>query len=220
MKNIILQHYTGIPGELEKLSFVNISKYAKRIGVEYKFLEGNIFRNHLAPPCQKMIMLDKMWDEYDMVVMMDTDMFTVNGLEKNVFTDIEGTGLHEEFQTKLFNENFCKHFSKYCNKNYAYWGGCLWRLTKELRIQLRKHLNEEELKVFSGNFNDEGIMHALATKAKIKQDSIPGTWSYGSYYPNPEKAHIIHIRTKVSPIGPKRPKIENYLDLKRRGIIE
>ena len=77
MKNIILQHYTGEPGELERLSIANISDYASRIGAEYKLVQGNVFRKTLTAPCQKMYMLDPVWDEYDYVVMMDIDMFAV-----------------------------------------------------------------------------------------------------------------------------------------------
>tara|TARA_R110002167_G_scaffold203832_1_gene407812 strand:- start:106 stop:234 length:129 start_codon:yes stop_codon:yes gene_type:complete len=42
MKNIILQHYTGELGELEKLSQKNIQEYAKACGAEYKLIQGNV----------------------------------------------------------------------------------------------------------------------------------------------------------------------------------
>ena len=31
---------------------------------------------------------------------------------------------------------------------------------------------------------------------------------------------MIHIRPKVTPTGPKRPKIENYREMVRRELIE
>lgn len=40
MKNIILQHYDGELGELEKLSIDNISNYAKKCGAEYELVLG------------------------------------------------------------------------------------------------------------------------------------------------------------------------------------
>lgn len=41
-----------------------------------------------------------------------------------------------------------------------------------------------------------------------------------SFLPNPEKAGFIHVRTKVTPKGPKRTKIENLRSLQVKGIIE
>jgi hypothetical protein len=40
-----------------------------------------------------------------------------------------------------------------------------------------------------------------------------------SYREGIENAALIHIRTKVTPTGPKRKKIENYNELVRRGLI-
>lgn len=42
MKNIILQHYDGELGELEKLSIDNISNYAKKCGAEYELVLGAV----------------------------------------------------------------------------------------------------------------------------------------------------------------------------------
>jgi hypothetical protein len=44
-------------------------------------------------------------------------------------------------------------------------------------------------------------------------------WNYSSFEPDVEKANFIHIRTKVTPQGPKRHKIENYRELVKRGLI-
>lgn len=221
MKNIILQHFTGTLGELESLSIKNISSYAERIGVEYRFISGNVFRPDLYPPCQKLIMLDEMFDDYDYVCMMDADMFAVKNLNLNVFTDISGTGLYCDYLTSIHNA-CVRRFPDLCDIRYAYWGGCLWRLSKSLRTQFRGLINDSEISRFSGpgNFNDEGIMHRLATLAKYPQDSIPESWSYSHYLPHPENAHIIHIRPKVTFTGPKCPKIENYHRLRDRGILE
>lgn len=220
--NIFLQHYTGVPTELVWLSVKNMSAYADRVGADYKFLTGDLFHPSLSPPCQKMYMLDEAWDSYEMVIMADTDMFTVNGLSENVFTDITGVGLHTDMTSEIKKKCVKKH-PRLCSNHYAYWGGCLWRLDKGLRKRFRERLKtqvtEQDLAAFSGNFEDEGIMHRLAVLDETPQDSIPHRWSYCSYLPNPETAAIIHIRTKISPTGPKRAKMDNYLSLKNRGII-
>ena len=91
MRNIILQHFTGKLRPLDKLSVENISAYAERIGVEYQFVEGQVFREHLTPPCQKVHILDEKWDEYDDVLMLDIDMFVTKNLRLNVFK-AEGVG--------------------------------------------------------------------------------------------------------------------------------
>lgn len=218
MKNIILQHYTGEPGPLEILSIANIKAYADRIGSDYQFIQGDVFRKGLSAPCQKLIMLDKKWDDYDNVVMMDIDMFAVNDLIEDVFTDITGVGLFTEYTVGVFNSCVSRH-PTLADRRYAYWGGCLWRLSKELRKNLRSHIVEKELVQFSGNFEDEGIMHRLAVLAKILPDPIPRRWSQCSYLPNPETAAIIHVRTKITPSGPKQTKIENYNALKLKNII-
>jgi hypothetical protein len=220
VKNIVLQHYTGTPGELEKLSIDNISKYAERIGADYQFIQGDVFRKGLSAPCQKLHMLDEKWDEYDGVVMMDIDMFAVNDLQENVFTDISGIGLFTEYTVGVFQS--CRNRHPFlCDPQYAYWGGCLWRLpNKEFRQKFRAEIREHELIQFSGNYEDEGIMHRLAVLTKTKPDPIPRRWSQCSYLPEPEKAAIIHIRTKITPQGPKRTKIENYRYLNEKGIIQ
>ena len=64
-KNIILQHWTGELNELCKLSSKNISSYAAIIGADYKLLRGNLFRENLSTPCQKVYMLDAVFDDYD-----------------------------------------------------------------------------------------------------------------------------------------------------------
>lgn len=219
MKTIMLQHYTGTLGEIEKLSIANISKYAERIGSDYKFVQGNVFRKNLTAPCQKLYMLDPVWDSYDYVAMLDTDMFAVNDLKENVFTDISGIGLFTNYTKGVFESCISRH-PFLADRNYAYWGGCLWRLSLNERITLRQHICEHEILQFSGNFEDEGIMHRLAVLAKMKHNPIPQRWSQCSYLPEPEKAAMIHVRTKITPVGPKRSKLENYISLKEKGVIE
>ena len=74
----------------------------------------------------------------------------------------------------------------------------------------------------SGNYEDEGIMHRLATLAKLPKTKLSGEhkWCHCSYREGIENAAFIHIRTKITPSGPKRDKIVNYRDLVHRGLIE
>ena len=225
MKNIILQHWTGEMDELGTLSSKNISTYAEKIGADYKLLRGDVFRKNLKnpwPPVQKLHMLDEEFDDYDMVVMLDIDMFARRGMEENIFEDVSGVGLHEEIQQRLLKANKA---GKYSDLNAPWWGGAIYRLDRELRKKLREQLHEDEIDYFCTRTygGDEGLMHRLASLAKVnpKGTYFPNNkWCYCSYRDGIEDAALIHIRTKVKPQGPKRTKIENYRDLVKRGILE
>ena len=222
MKNIILQHWAGEMDELGMASSANISKYAMKVGAEYKLLRGNVFRPNLSSPCQKLHMLSEVFDEYDVVVMLDIDMFTRNGMEDNIFDEsITGIGMSTDFQERLFKSVQRRH-PKLTNPNHTYWGGATWKLPRKIRQLLRQHINEQEMLAYSNNYVDEGIMHRLASLAKLKKQKLPGDrkWCHGSYEIGIENAALIHIRTKVGPNGPKRTKLENYHGLIEKGLIE
>ena len=158
MKNIILQHWSGNMIELTQHSSANISKYAEKIGADYKLLLGDVFRPNLSPPCQKLHMIDEGFDKYNMVVMVDADMFTRKGMEENVFEDVEGIGRHTAIQDRLIKT--VKHrYPDLGNLEYPYWGGSIYRLDKETRQRLRMHIDEDEMELFSNFCMDEGIMH-------------------------------------------------------------
>lgn len=224
-KNIILQHFDGELRELDLLSIKNIQSYANRIGAEYELIRGKPFNPELTAPCQKLQMLSTNYDQYDQVLMLDIDMFTVKNLSLNIFEQ-PGIGLHEETQTKLHNR-LIKTFPSISSKDSPYWGGAIYKLNKDIRIKLRKQLVTSHIWIKNYNklyfFEDEGIMHSLATLAKIKIDKnsyLNPKWCQGSFYLYPEQAYIIHIRTKMSLFGPKQEKIKNYLTLKNAGVIE
>ena len=212
--------------ELGELSSANISKYAEKLGVEYRLLRGDLFRPKLTPPwapIQKLYMLDKEFDGYDMVVMLDTDIFTRKGMNDNIFTDVQGIGRHTPVQDMLI-KSIQRKKPKLANPNAPWWGGSIYRLDLKTRKKLREQIREDEIPKFAGrgNFGDEGLMHRLASLAKLKKCYIPnsGHWNCSSFDPYVSKSATIHIRTKITPKGPKRPKIENYRELVKRGLIE
>lgn len=217
--NIILQHWTGELDELAKLSSANIKKYADKVGAEYRLLRGDVFRPSLAPQCQKLFMLDESLDEYDIVVMLDIDMFTRKGMDENIF-DAEGIGLHEDMQWGL-----CKKLRYMMpdlgNRKYSYWGGAIYKLDREMRQRLRQHIREDEIPRFSDLFHDEGIMHRLAVLEKVKGHYFADDrWSF-AFGENTDRARLIHVRPRRLINGKKvyYGKMENYLDLVDRGLI-
>lgn len=225
MKNIILQHWTGPINELGKLSSLNISNYAKNLNADYKLLRGDVFRPNLKnpwPPIQKIHMLDKEFDDYDIVVMLDMDIFIRKNMNQNIFTDINGVGRHTYLQKKIV-KNFQKKQPEIANAKYSYWGGSVYRLNQKMRQTLRSNLREEEIPLFCSRrmHGDEGLMHRLAVLSKIGNHYLPGDhWGRSSFERNVNRAALIHVRTKISPKGPKGTKIENYRGLVRRGLID
>ena len=118
MKNIILQHFDGSLRDLDKLSMDNIQKYANDLGADYKLIQGKPFRSHLTAPCQKVYMLDKEFDIYNQVLMLDIDMFVVKNLSINIFNQL-GIGLYGDTQIKL-HRNISKMYKKYSSISNPY----------------------------------------------------------------------------------------------------
>jgi hypothetical protein len=219
LKNIILQHYNGSLGELEELSVKSVRKYAESIGADYQLIRGKPFNPNLIDTCQKVIIIDEHFDAWDNVLMVDADVFVNKNLTKNVF-DAVGIGVHAEpWQPKLHKRISLQH-SDIASINHPYWGGAIYKMSRDLRKKLRDQIGEntEWMNRFNRRFNfeDEGIFHVLATRANIplKNAYIDQKWCYCSYLPNLELANMIHIRKKPLP-----NKIDNYKTLLSKGII-
>jgi len=222
VKNIILQHWNGVLGELELKSSESFQAYADKCGAEYKLLRGKPFKSTLGSISQKMIMLDEQWDDYDVVVMVDIDMFTRTGQTKNIFTDEKGIGRHFGIQNHLV-QSINRQFPLITDPSYPYWGGSCYRLEKDIRKEFRKHLRMNEMIMFDGNYNDEGIMHRCAILSNFKQKEDiyfdKQQWNYSSFDTGVENAEFIHIRKKMYQGGPKVAKLDVYKSLIKRGIV-
>lgn len=218
-KNIILQHFDGKLRELDKLSVENISQYAKSIGADYQLVDGKPFRKHLTAPCQKAVVIDERWDDYDNVLMLDPDMFVTRTHFIDVFT-VPGIGSHGPTQMRLKHKLISMGR---IDKDSNYWAGSFYKMNRHTRKLLREQIPRKDDWMNDYNkpyqFEDEGILAELAYKAKIKIDYIDLSWNQCSFLPNPGLAKMIHIRTKITPLGPKRDKILNYKELAERGII-
>ena len=218
-KNIILQHFNGDLRELDKLSLKNIQSYAEQIGSEYKLVEGKPFRKHLTNPCQKVFMLDELFDDYDNVLMLDIDVFIRKGLSINIF-EVAGNGIHGPTQVRL-KEKLVK--AGKMKSNSPYWAGSIYKFSRTERQLLRSKLPliDDWMDFYNQpyHFEDEGILAELAMKAKFNVSYLDFKWNQCSFLPNPESAYMLHIRTKITPTGPKREKIENYQELVSKSII-
>lgn len=222
--NIILQHFDGDLRPLDEKSIENIKAYADMVGAEYRLIRGKPFRKHLTSPCQKVYMLDKEFDEYDQVLMLDIDMFAPIGMEENIF-ELEGVGLYADVQ-KMLHRKIAAQYPMIANLSVPYWGGAIYKMDKTMRTKLRTHLGSNEGWMNNYNklyhFEDEGIMHTLAYQQGLKCEDkyiLEQKWCQCSFLPNPENAGFIHVRTKITPTGPKREKIENYNELVSKGVL-
>lgn len=223
MTNIIIQHFDGDLRPLDVLSIENIRRYADMIGVEYQLVKGKPFRNHLTSPCQKVYMIQPEWDQYENVLMLDIDMFAPKGMNENIFQQ-QGVGLYNPIQQQL-HKHLAYGLPLLGSMNAPYWGGAIYKMYVDLRQKLRRGLGGDESWMNSFNmpyhYEDEGIMHVLATRAKINPQGtyLDPKWCQCSFLPNPKTAGFIHIRTKITPNGPKREKIQNYEALVNEGIL-
>ncbi len=220
MNRLVLQHYTGTLGEVEKLSVGNIQKFAARFDAEYRFLEGNVFSPELSAPMQKLVMLDERFDDYDVVVMMDADMFVRKGLEEDLFRQ-EGIGVSGAFQRRL-KWAMIRKMKGLVHWRYPYWNGSLWKLDRWHRQTFRSNLHKVDLQKYSnGRLEDEGVMHQLTRHSGFTGGILPGgdRWAMSSWSEDIDKAALIHIRPNIVRQGPKRPKIETLRDFVNRGLI-
>lgn len=223
MKNIILQHFDGELRPLDKLSIENIKAYAAYVGADYQLVLGKPFRSYLTAPCQKVIAIDDRFDAWDNVLMLDIDMFAPKNMKENIFEQ-KGVGLHADVQIML-HKKIVQEYPLLASFDAPYWGGAIYKLTRDLRIKLRNGIDENDYWMNSFNrlyhFEDEGIMHTLAVRAGIKPEGtyLDRKWCQCSFLPSPEKAGFIHVRTKITPTGPKQEKIKNYETLVKAGVL-
>lgn len=226
MKNIILQHFDGKLRELDKLSMNNIKEYAHKIGADYELVKGKPFRKHLTGPCQKAYCIDEHWDNYDTVLMLDIDVFIKRNLTENVF-DMKGHGIHGPTQVTLHRKLVAHNRIK---KHNPYWAGSIYKFNKEERQLLRSAIPKDDWWMDMYNkpytFEDEGILAELASKVDFPVEYLDFKWNYCSFLPEVDQAKMIHIRTKIPgrldgtwENGGKRDKIENYYDLKVKGVL-
>lgn len=224
MTNIILQHFDGKLRPLDELSKTNIEAYAKMVGADYELVTGKPFRSHLTSPCQKVYMLDERYDKYNQVLMLDIDMFAPIGMKENVF-DLQGVGLYADTQSMLHRKIAATN-PMFASLKAAYWGGAIYKMDRPMRQKLRGHFGGDESWMNPYNklyqFEDEGIMHTLAMLSNYRHNPemyLDRKWCQCSFLPNPEKAGFIHVRTKITPQGPKREKMENWQELHDKGIL-
>lgn len=231
MKNLIIQHFVqgksgldpnrqmedGMP-MLVKRSSENVAAYAERFGAEYKMLDGTPFRPHLTYKTQKCCIVNEEYDEYDVVVAMDTDAFFTKKCTENLFLE---TGIAYSGEVQRSGKAKCLRLlnghPKFQKWDTSFWSGAVYVLNREQRIAMRESITQDMEPIFEildkGEVWDEGVFQVLAGMIGIKECSLDRKWNYDSYLPNPHKANIIHVRHR--PLT----RDQNYMTLKVAGVI-
>ena len=223
MRNLILQHFDGNLRPLDYESQWNIMDYADMIDADYKLVLGKPFRQHLTNACQKVHMIHEEFDDWDNVLMLDIDMFRPTNMNINVFEE-RGIGLYASVQQNL-HRRLVQWHPMLASMDAPYWGGAIYKMDRYTRQTLRKQLggNEGWMQNFNKpyNYEDEGIMHVLAFRSgfKTQYPYMDQKWCQCSFLPNPENAGFIHVRTKITPQGPKQDKILNWQNLVDQKIL-
>jgi len=212
MKKLLLQHWDGDLTELAKRSVKCMSAYAESVGADYKLLRGKVFHDLSdGSPTQKMIILDEQFDAWDIVVMVDCDMFTINrDILLDIFTEEEGFGNHSSpldnkipsdntVQANLKSSLLRKDPDSY-DPDCSYWGGSCYRFPLWLRQKLRSVMDKNKVKTYHNSNNvDEGFMFHLNSLAGIKGHYFPSDvrWQFANDWSGIEEyAQFIHIRNK------------------------
>lgn len=210
----------------------NMKQYASYCGADYKLITGEPVGAIMAIPnkhqlkkvnaCHKVHMLSPVFDDYDVVAMIDPDMFVRKGLSRNLFEDETGVGICSDHIRANAFARFCRTMPQYSSKKNAFWGGAIWRLDLDMRKKLRKHwVAKEVAHIGSTIFVDEGIMHNLSRKANITDSPeyiLDQKWCWCSYLPKSKNAYMIHMR-KTDSKGNKVTKEQSLKRLQDEGIV-
>lgn len=230
-KFLVLQHWNGPYSEIVECSKKNIRRYAEFCGADHIFVEGKPFDQDLNDYCQKLCVFNDEYDGYDCIVVLDIDIFTNIKLNQNIFTDVSGVCV--EFLTakngKGWSEELSKEFPGLISANHPYtWGGVI-RLEKNIRTKLKTTLNsvpKSDIKKIS-HLTDEAIYNHLFFLADMKDIYLPDgmKWQFPSNRVRLrrikiEDAALIHIKDKSAFLGPTKTKMENYLELVSKNIIQ
>ncbi len=217
--NLFLQHWHGPMSELEKASMAAMERYAHEQEAQYRLVLGEPLGPGLAPQLHKLYALDAAFDDFDVVVITDMDVFPNARGAQNIF-EIDGLGVMTETQYAL-RRSLHGHYPGIANPKADYYGGAIYRFERGVRRSLRAHLKAALRPEFNKRFQDEGAMHLMASRAELFHYELPHgeRWAMSSYDAEIATAHFIHVRTKVAPEGPKVTKMENYKWLVKRGLI-
>ena len=200
MKNLILQHWNNKMPEWARLATESVKLYAKEIGVEYKLISGWPMGEFRGAVSQKIAIVLEEYDEYDDVVMLDSDM-VYSGVADDCF-NYEGVGrLHYKAMKSEKNSKQGKYWPKLYKQGEPLFFGNFVKLTREERIALRPHLPNEadvrenmsdaSLSVYKTSMppNDEQTLHYMIHTSGALKNKEQLQVPHDRFCDLPEEAH-------------------------------
>lgn len=203
VKNLILQHHEGELPHCLELATKSVKEYAASVGAEYKFVTGYPFNKDMSVTCQKLCFFNEEYDEYDNVVLLDTD----------VVMKKDGANIFEQPGICYINEKAVDRTrsGKYPYRITLKLAGQLYKGTREERRLLRETFDFKEVKQIFGVNNhksDEFIFFYLLYKSGLltKENHITRDWTMElSYNRRYEDTHGYHF-------GPNQELIPEFID--------
>ncbi len=222
--NLILQHWSGEPTGFERASWNSIRAYAARIGAEYEVVLDEPMGALKHAQMHKLCMLHPDFDDYESVVMMDSDMFADADMADNIFS-VYGIGIMGQLQKELralVRKRVAELFEEGCNGDF--YGGAIYKMRRHERQKFRKHLTPKVLQRFdvANHYRDEGVMHYLASMTGTVGKALDGgeTWACSSYDKNVRSAKLVHIRNRITAGEEARqPKMQALQNLINAGAL-
>lgn len=161
MKNLIYQYWDGNLTSGCIAGSNNMKQYAKRIGADYVFEHNPKFVTNLgqySPHYGKLKpVFSNQYKDYDNVLYTDTDVFSVNGLQENIFENFNHeVGIcTEPFQPQERSKNL----SRISGKNDELWASII---QKQWKVNMPR-TSEGLLKVYNSGvilWSQQGIQKA------------------------------------------------------------
>lgn len=200
MKNLILQHWNNKMPTWARLACESVKLYAKDIGVEYKLISGWPMGEFRGAVSQKIAVVLEDWDEYDDVVMLDSDM-VYSGKADNCF-QYEGVGrLHFKAMKSKENSKQGRYWPNLYKQGEPLFFGNFVKLTREERIALRQYIPDQ--KMIESNIsnprlsryntsmppNDEQTLHYMIHMSGALKDKKELQVPHDRFCDLPEEAH-------------------------------
>jgi len=200
MKNLILQYWTGNMPEWARLAMESIKLYSSKIGAEYQLVSGWPVGEYRGVVSQKICLVNEEYDEYDNVLMLDTDM-VYSGIVDDVF-QYEGVGrLHLKAMGSKEATKQGRYWPNLYKQGAPLFFGNFVKLNREERIKLREHMPSEQMireNMSNPNLsrfktsnppNDEQNMHYMIHHSGALKDKAELMVPHDRFCDLPEEAH-------------------------------
>jgi len=148
--NLIFQHWVNLNNSntlprWAEIAMGSIRSYAEHVGSDYILVDGYPLGKERGVVAQKLFMLDEKFDEYDDVLLLDTDMVASRKHKQNAF-DEPGVGrLHLKAMSGAKNSKQGRHWPGMYKQGAPIFFGNFIKLTREQRITLRNFMPSIEL---------------------------------------------------------------------------